>query len=102
VARAGRMTLTCTSCGESFYLHEDLESPYPVFEDDVATRQVVLMHGGHICVETTKEASAQWDGREPYVSPSGSSADGVLPCGRLGCFADFTGSCCIYCGKETP
>jgi hypothetical protein len=45
---------------------------------------------------------AQWDGREPYVSPSGSSADGVLPCGRLGCFADFTGSCCIYCGKETP
>jgi hypothetical protein len=39
---------------------------------------------------------AVWDGREPFVGPSGVYAPVVLPCTRLGHFRDFTGAC-IYC-----
>jgi hypothetical protein len=43
---------------------------------------------------------AQWDGKEPFVSPSGVYAPVVLPCTKLGHFRDFTGTCCVYCGDE--
>jgi hypothetical protein len=43
---------------------------------------------------------AVWDGREPFVGPSGVYAPVVLPCTKLGHFRDFTGTRCIYC-EET-